>query len=139
MAQENPFGAPGAQHVFGGGYTESVLHPAVLIVLLVAVGLTFALPRKYIIVPVLFVMLLSPQGQQLYLAGVHWSVIRILVVTGLLRLRAIKLSSRKSLLAGGINGIDRAFFAVVLIQTLCFVLQYMQMQALLNQFGFLLY
>ncbi len=138
MAQENPFGAPGAQHVFGGGYTESVLHPAVLIVLLVAVGLTFALPRKYIIVPVLFVMLLSPQGQQLYLAGVHWSVIRILVVTGLLRLCAIKLSSKKSLLAGGINGIDRAFFAVVLIQTLCFVLQYMQFQALLNQLGFLL-
>jgi hypothetical protein len=138
MAQENPFGAPGAQHVFGGGYTESVLHPAVLVVLLVTVGLTFALPRKYIIVPVLFVMLLSPQGQQLYLAGVHWSVIRILVVTGLLRLCAIKLSSKKSLLAGGINGIDRAFFAVVLIQTLCFVLQYMQFQALLNQFGFLI-
>jgi hypothetical protein len=138
MAQENPFGAPGAQHVFGGGYTESVLHPAVLTALLVAVVLTFALPRKYIIIPMLFVMLLSPQGQQLYLAGVHWSVIRILVLMGLIRLCVIKFSSKKTLFPGGINGIDRAFFAVVLIQTMCFVLQYMQFQALLNQFGSLL-
>jgi hypothetical protein len=138
MAQENPFGAPGAEHVFGGGSTESVLHPAVLAVLLVVVVLTFALPRKYIVIPVLFVMMLSPQGQQLYLAGVHWSVIRILVLMGLIRLCVIKFSSKKSLFPGGTNGIDRAFFTVVLIQTACFVLQYMQFQALLNQFGFLL-
>ncbi len=56
---------------FGGGATETILHPLVLIVMLLAVVLFFVLPRKYIIIPVLATTFLIPLGQVIYLAGVH--------------------------------------------------------------------
>lgn len=123
---------------FGGGAVASVLSPIVLVGLIVAIVLVLFLPRKYVIVPVLLLIFLTPLGQQMYVGGVHWLVSRIIILTGLIRLLWMKRGPKKQLMAGGINSIDKAFFGYVLFEALSTVLLYMQSQALVNQFGFLI-
>jgi hypothetical protein len=134
---DNPYGGPGPDHIFGGGVAETLLHPAVLVGMLVAIILLWTLPRKYAMAPLLFGAFMIPLGQQIYLGGMHWQVLRIIILCGLLRVAVMKFTSRKGLLAGGFNAVDQAFLVCMLVQAACFALLYMQTQALVNQFGFL--
>lgn len=129
---------PDQSHTFGGGLTESSLTPIVLVGMLVAILLMWILPRKYVVVPFLFFALLVPMGEQVYVLGVHWLALRIIILAGWARLLHNKLSSKKPLFAGGFNFIDQAFLVSVVCQAVCMVLQYMQSQALINQIGFLI-
>jgi hypothetical protein len=129
---------PDYSHTFGGGAVGSVLSPIVGVALVLAILLVLLLPRKYVIVPVLLFIFLTPLGQQLYVGGVHWLVSRVVILAGLARLVWMKLSSKKELMAGGINGVDKAFFGYAFFQAVSTVLLYMQSQALVNQFGFLI-
>lgn len=122
---------------FGGGSTHSVLHPAVLAVLIAVALLTFLLPRKYVIVPLLLAMLLTPSGQNLYLGGVHVYVFRILVLVGWGRLLSSKLSSGR-FLAGGFSTLDKVFLAWAIYRALSVVLLSLQSGAVVNQVAFLL-
>jgi phosphate starvation-inducible membrane PsiE len=130
--------APDQSHTFGGGLTESSLTPIVLVGMLVAILLMWILPRKYVVVPFLCFALLVPMGEQVYALGVHWLALRIVILAGWARLLQNKLSSKKPLFAGGFNFIDQAFLVSVVCQAVCMVLQYMQSQALINQFGFVI-
>lgn len=124
--------------VFGGGATETILHPIVLVAMILAAILTFLLPRKYVLVPFLFVTFLAPFGQQLVLGGVHWFVFRILILCGWVRLLAGKRTSRSGVLAGGINPVDRAFLWCTIVGALALILRFLEMAALINRCGFLL-
>jgi hypothetical protein len=128
---------PEQSHYFGGGGAETVLSPIVLVALLIALLLIFVLPRKYVIVPVLLIAFLVPLGQSVYAVGVHWLVLRIISLCGLLRVAIIKFTSKQEFLAGGVNAIDKAFLVSVICQAIGTSLQYMDPQALVNQFGFL--
>ncbi len=119
---------------FGGGATQTVLHPLVLVAMLLAAILFFVLPRKYMILPVLFATFLIPLGQQFVIAGVHLFVGRILM---LLALVALKSRHRGPLLAGGWNSIDTAFAAYVLITAVATMVLYPDASALVNQVGYL--
>jgi hypothetical protein len=101
-------------------------------------SIILVLPRKYVIVPFLFFTFLVLLGQQVYVGGVHWPALRIVILAGCVRLAGNKFSSKSSLFAGGFNSVDQAFLFCVLCQATCMVLQYMQSQALINQFGFLI-
>ena len=92
------------QPAFGGGASETMIHPAVLVVLLFTILLVLQLPRRHVIVPFLLTTILVPGGQQLYIGGTHWYVLRILTLVGCLRLARSKFQ-----LEGGLNGIDKAF------------------------------
>lgn len=123
---------------FGGGATETLLHPIVLIGMLIAMSLILALPRRYLIVPMLLSTFLMPLGQQVYAFGVHWLVCRMIVLVALMRVAMISAKSPKHLFAGGVNSIDRAFVGCVLCQSAATVLLYMQTAAVVNQIGFLI-
>ena len=56
---------------FGGGATATILDPAILLLMSLALVLFFILPRKYVIVPVMFTTFLIPLGQQFVIGGVH--------------------------------------------------------------------
>jgi hypothetical protein len=129
---------PAQSHYFGGGGTETVLSPIVLVAMLIAILLILLLARKYVIIPVLLIAFLVPVGQSVYAAGVHWVVLRIVILAGLLRVGAMKFSSKKPLLAGGFNKIDQAFLICVIAQAIATSLLYMDPQALVNQFGILI-
>ena len=127
------------EHIrFGGGASETVLHPLVLVALLVAITLIFVRPRKYAVVPFLLTALLVPFGQVVVLGGVHFSVYRILVLLGLVRLAMTKGASARGRLAGGFNSIDRVFTYWALLSLITFSLQWMEIQALIKSLGSLL-
>lgn len=129
--------APPESHVFGGGIAETTLSPVVLVAMLIAILLVWVLPRKYVIVPFLVFIFLVPIGQQAYVLGVHWLAPRIMILAGWVRITRDRVSGRE-LFSGGFSSIDKAFLICVLSQSVCMVLLYMQSQALINQFGFLI-
>lgn len=129
---------PDQSHYFGGGGTDTVLSPIVLVAMLIAIVLILVLPRKHIIVPVLFIAFLVPLGQSVYAIGAHWQVLRIVVLFGLLRVVALRFSSKKSPFAGGFNKIDQAFVICAVAQAVATTLLYMNPQALVYQLGVLI-
>lgn len=123
---------------FGGGATATVLHPAVMVGLILVSVLILFLPRKYVIVPILLGVFLIPLGQQVYVFGVHWLAVRIIVLCGLLRVVIIRSTSRRPLFSGGFGKIDSLFMSCVISQSIAVILLYMQTPALINQLGFLI-
>jgi hypothetical protein len=129
---------PEQSHNFGGGASESTIHPIVMVALGLGAVLILSLPRKYVIVPIIFLTFWVPFGQQLYIAGVHFITFRIVVLVGLLRLAISSAGPGEKLFASGFTTIDRAFQITCIAQAIGVSLQYMQPQAAINQIGILI-
>ncbi len=129
---------PDQSHNFGGGALESTIHPAVMVALAIGAVLILVLPRRFAIVPILFLAFLVPFGQQLYIAGVHFLVFRIVVLVAMLRIAISKGGPDEKRMAGGFNSIDRAYQITCLAQAIGVSLQYMAAQAAVNQAGVLI-
>jgi hypothetical protein len=114
--------------------------PAILVLFIIFGLMILVLPRKFIIIPVLSGAFLIWLGAQFYVAGVHWLVLRILILITVGRMLPTKPKEDDgpSRLAGGLTEIDRAFLFCVLIQAVCMLLLFQQKEALVNQFGFLI-
>ena len=120
---------------FGGGASATILHPLVAVAALVAIVLTLFLPRKYVLIPLLLVSFLVPFGQVVVLAGVHFTIYRILIIFGLLRWSIARVSGREGKLVGGFSPIDSAFTFFAVFAFLTFSLQWMVSQALIKGLG----
>ena len=96
------------QPIFGGGSNVTLLHPAVLIAMILAIVLILVLPRKYAVIPFLLLTFLGAVGQQIYVGGVHLFVLRILIFAAFLRFVVSALSRQKPLV-GGWNSVDTVF------------------------------
>src|ERR1700722_9020465 len=118
---------------FGGGAAETTIHPIVLGVLILSIALIIGLRIKYLVVPFLLTVLMVPLGQEFVIGGTHFTVMRIMIVLGLLRCASAKRWS----VAGGFGDIDKAFLLWAFSYALAFVLLYMEAQALVNRLGFL--
>jgi hypothetical protein len=117
---------------FGGGTEETLLHPLVALAILLAIVLILFLPRKHVIVPLLLAVFLIPKGQVVVITGMHFTVAKILFLTGVIRWA---MSRRSLTLAGGFNSIDRVFALWALCYPIVFALQWMQTQALIKAVG----
>src|ERR1700721_3896320 len=93
---------------FGAAMDQTILSPVVIVIMLLAIALMFALPRRMMVAPLLFAIFLVPQGQQLYLAPVHLFVSRILVLAAFIVAFAGKSPKEKHMLAAGWNSIEPA-------------------------------
>jgi hypothetical protein len=123
---------------FGGGASGTILHPIVAVATVVIVVLTLLLPRKYVIVPFLLGVLLIPLPQQLYVAGVHLFIFRILILAGWIRMLWTKISSNAQIFSGGVNVVDRLFFWWAIFRaTSPIVLMHFASGEVIFQFGFL--
>jgi hypothetical protein len=122
---------------YGGGATQTVVHPVVVIGLLLSMFCMLFLPRKYAVVAFLFLVLLPPDGQQFYVAGVHLFVHRILILTGWGRIAWSKLSSKGEICAGGITAIDKVFFFWAIFRAMAGIFLNGDAGAVIYQFGFL--
>jgi hypothetical protein len=107
------------------------MHPAVMVALLLTILLVLCLPRKYVIVPFLLSTFLIPRGQQLYIAGAHWYVLRIVIMAGYVRLARAKFQ-----VVGGLNGIDKAFIVWAIARGICPVVLLPQGGMAVNQAAF---
>ncbi len=119
---------------FGGGATATILHPAIVVLMVLSIVLFFVLPRKYMIVPVMVSTFLIPMGQQFVIGGVHLFVARILILVAFIRAYS---SKPKSLYAGGWNSIDTAFTCYVVITSAATMITFQDGAALVNQIGYL--
>jgi hypothetical protein len=122
---------------FAGGADQTVLNPIVLLAMLVAIVLIFVLQRKYAIAPLLIAIFLVPQGQQLYIAGVHFYVSRLVILAAFIRATTSKEPKQKSLYVGGWNAIDTATICYISIVAVATVMQYVSVPAIVNQVGYL--
>jgi len=122
----------------GGGAADTLMGPAGAALMLIAVALIIALPRKYILTPVLLAALLIPEGEVVVIGGFHLGPVRIIALFGLLRLAWLHYSSRVALFAGGLNPIDKAFLICAIAHSVAFILLWRQIAAVTNQMGLLL-
>lgn len=129
---------PTHARAFGGGAAESAINPLVLVVMILAIVLILVLPRKWAIVPFLFIGMLIPVGQVIVVGGVHFFVLRVIILFGCLRLIVSKMISPDDLLGGGYGTLDRLFLWCTLCQGIAAILLFLDSAALINQFGFLL-
>jgi hypothetical protein len=128
---------PNKHFQFGGGLQETLLHPIVLVAMVVSVILILFLPRKYVIVPVLFTSLVVPMAQQMVVGGLHLFVMRIIILFGCVRMLISKMSSPDELLAGGFNAVDKWFILWAVFRTLTTLILYASMPAVIGESGFL--
>lgn len=105
--------------------------------MLLAIVCVLALPRKYVALPLLWMVLLVPPAQQIYIAGLHLFALRLVVLFGLIRMLTSGKGNHGKLLPGGMNGIDRAFLLWVVSQAACVMLLYHVGQAVINQISYL--
>jgi hypothetical protein len=107
---------------FGGGASSTLLHPLMLAAMIIALAVIFFAPRKYLLFPFLLVIFLGSIGQQIYVGGLHFYVLRILVMAGVVRLVVANFSSKNGLFAGGFDWIDRIFVMWVCFRCLTGIL-----------------
>lgn len=115
---------------FGGGSHQTVLHPVVLIAVVLVAVLTFSLPRKYLLFPLVLGLLVIPSGQNLYFGGVHVYIRYLLILVGFARMVASRLMSRDDLLPGGFSMLDKVFLLWATYRAASGVLMFMQTGAI---------
>src|SRR5271166_5743111 len=122
-------------HVLFGAGGQTSIHPAILAALLLAIVLILALPRKYVIAPLLLLSIPIPLGQMFVIGGLHLHVFRILVLFGWVRLLMQRygiegLSSQMSL-----NSVDKAIIGYKVSSLVCYTLLWQDSAALTDQLG----
>ena len=117
---------------FGGGSPFTVLHPLVAVAMVLAIVLILCLPRKYVIAPALLALFFIPAGQVIVAAGIHLNVFRIVILAGLARYAASRLSSPR---VGGFNFMDRAVTLWAISYLVIYSLQYRDVQAVIKSVG----
>lgn len=122
---------------FGGGSTESIVHPLVMGAVGVIAVLTFTLKRQYVIVPLMLGLLLIPYGQNWYIGGFHLFVARALIVIGWARVLLSRSGPSEKFLPGGLNILDKVFLLWACYRALATILLFGQVAAATNQVGFL--
>ncbi|MGB8989086.1 MAG: hypothetical protein WCC37_20975 [Candidatus Sulfotelmatobacter sp.] len=124
------------QHLrFGGGAAETMLHPLVAIWLLIAIVLVLTRPRGQALVVFLVSCFTIPVGQVVVLGSLHFTVLRILIIAGLIRRASIGGSSPRGKFPGGFNGIDQMVVLWTISMLVILSLQWMNMQALIHNLG----
>jgi len=120
---------------FGGGAADTVLTPAVAMAMLVIIALIFTLSRNKVITPFLLGCFTIPLGQVVVLGGMHFTVLRILIIAGLIRRAISGGTSPPGKYPGGFNGIDRMVILWVVSLMTVLSLQWMEMQAFIHNLG----
>ncbi len=118
---------------FGGG-PDPYVHPLVLCAVLAAGALILLLPRKHVIVALLAAGLLIPFDQIVLIGPLHWTMLRVLILLGWVRVLAGALS-RQRLLNSGLNAVDKTLILWAGVSAFNIVLLWHSSAALINQLG----
>src|SRR5581483_6794375 len=96
-----------ARFRFGSGASETILNPLTAVLLLIAIVLILSQPRNRAVIPFLLAYFTIPFGQVVVVAGLHFTVLQILILTVLARMVIFRGSSSERIFAGGINALDK--------------------------------
>ncbi len=120
---------------FGGGATETMLHPLVAVWMLIAIVLILVFPRKTAIAPFLLAVFTIPVGQVVVIGGLHFTVLRILILAGLARRAGFRESSGAGKFPGGFNAVDQVVVLWTVSALTILSIQWMNMQSLIHNLG----
>jgi len=120
---------------FGGGVSQTIFNPFVAVVVVIAGLLIWLLPRNKVIVPFLVVSILIPIDQVVLVGIFHFSVLRILIFFGLIRVLCAKASSKSEIFSGGMNGIDTVVILLSIFTAVSGALLWRESQAVIYQLG----
>jgi hypothetical protein len=109
---------------------SSNLNPLALGLLLVLVCLTWLLPRRLAFCPLLIMVGLMPMGQQIVIAGLHFHLFRVLLLSGILRIIIRREAAQLKL-----TGMDRMFLGWVIVSILFGSLSKPSMELFINRLG----
>ena len=124
------------QHIhFGGGAAETFLNPIVLLLILIVGVLILVWPRGKVIAPFIAAAILIPTDQVIVVDGLHFPMLRVLALFGIIRLVREKISSKARIFSGGINRMDLAVIFFALSTGVAGVLLFREMGALIFQLG----
>jgi len=99
---------------FGGGASSSAFSPIALVLVLLASILICVLPRNKAIWPFFLAAILIPMNQVLVIDGLHFPMLKILGLAGLLRVLLAKVTTKDDIFSGGINCIDKAMIVLTI-------------------------
>jgi len=105
------------ENLYFGGGGNTYLTPLALVFLVCGVLLICALPRKYVIVPLVVAGLLLPIPVTVVVGGFHFNAIRVLLLAGWLRIVA-----RREVRFGRINSLDKIVLGWALCGSVMFCL-----------------
>jgi hypothetical protein len=111
-------------------YTETVIHPIALTVTLIAGLLILFLPRRFAIVPLLVSAIFITLQQQIIIATLNFTMLRILVLFGWLRLLM-----RSEYEGFRLSAIDVVMILWVIARTVSYVLLWQTPEALIYRLG----
>jgi hypothetical protein len=120
---------------FGGGATETMLHPLVAVWLLIAVVLILTRPREKVITVFLLSCFSIPVAQVVVLGSLHFTVLRILILAVLGRLCAFRAAPSEGEFTGGFNPVDRVVVYWTISALAVLSLQWMNTQAFIHNLG----
>ncbi len=120
---------------FGGGSTDTVLHPIVAVGMLVAIIFILILPRNKAIVPFLLSIFTIPLAQVIVVGGVHFPVLRILILAGLARVISYSGACSKNEFPRKFNGIDNVVVFWTVSTLVVASLQWMDLQGFVKFLG----
>ena len=120
---------------FGGGAADTLLNPLVAVAMVIAIVLIFTLPRNRVITPFLLACFTIPLQQVVVLGGIHFTVLRILIIAALIRRAISKKTPLEGKFPGGFNGIDRMVILWVIWVELMSALQFMETQVFIHNLG----
>ena len=120
---------------FGGGSDITTLAVGTAIFVTIAVLMMFLLPKKYAVLPYLYVSLFIPYSQVVVLGGLHFNVYRILLPFVWIR----ALTGRRDDVTEKfrLSGIDKVVLLWAFADALCASLQWAAWGAVVNRLGFL--
>jgi hypothetical protein len=121
---------------FGGGPSETVLHPLVLIAMLIAIIVILGMSKRAALVALLLSTFLIPLGQQFVIGSVHLFVSRIIIAAGWIRMLSDRRGPGLISLGGGWNTLDKYFLLYVICRAVAFSLLNASGAAIVNQVGF---
>jgi hypothetical protein len=119
---------------FGGGTADTIVNPAVLVVVLIVGILILLWPRKKALVPFLVFSILIPMDQILVIGGMHFQMLRVLALFGIVRLMREKIAGR-NIFTGGINKIDWAIILLNVAIAVNAILLFREFGVVVYQFG----
>ncbi len=120
---------------FGGGVAGTVLNPVIAIVLLLAGLLICCLPQKRAVIPFIMTSILIPGDQIIVVAGLHFPILRVLLLFGMIRILVIKGRGNWDVFGGGANKIDKSVILLAITSAIAGVLLFRDWGAVVFQLG----
>jgi len=92
---------------FGGGAASSAFNPVVLLIVLIVGIMMLVREHRQVIAPFLVASILIPMDQVVVIGPLHFPMLRVLLLFGMVRMARAKMSSKTAVFSGGMTRLDK--------------------------------